>query len=206
MYYAEMMGNFTKVNKTVVSNALKFPSISCSEIYPASRRWCVHMSIAFTKPCPSRTSLSFFQLLSLYLSLHLLLLRENTSFFALTSPCRRYKGHACSRVTPATDHALILGRDHQNGNFQRGKFPLLLPFAPALKEKEMEISQSLAPAPELEKDPIRVRQNRSCWQTLFVRIRFLEAMSPCFNSPRFSIVFQVSFHSFKPNRLSCLQA
>ena len=49
-------------------------------------------------------------------------------------------------------------------------------------------------------------QNRSCWQTFFVRIRFLEAMSPCFNSPRFSIVFQVSFHSFKRNRLSCLQA
>jgi hypothetical protein len=114
---------------------------------PASRRWCLQMSIH-----NHNHNHNSFQLLSFLLSLYLLLLTANTTFSTLTSPCRGYKGHTCSRVTPATDHALIpLCADYQKGNFQRGKFPLLLPFAPAFKEEEIEISQSLAPSPGTRK-------------------------------------------------------
>jgi len=160
----------------VHSNFLQANAVSGGE-------WCVQMSIHNHNHNP-------FQLLSFLLSLYLLLLTTNTSFFALTSVCRGYKGHThVHALHPPLTTRSFLCADYQKGNFQRGKFPLLLPFAPAFKKEEMEISQSLAPALELESDPIRVWQNRSCWQTLFVRIRFLDAMSPCFNSPRFSIVF-----------------
>lgn len=110
-------------------------------------------------------------------------------------------------VTRATGHALILGPGLPEGKFSAREISSLVPLRTCRQRRGNGNKSITRPSPGTRKRP-----NPGCGRIdhpgkpSVAEFRFLDAMSPCFNSPRFSIVFQGSFHLFKRNRLSCLQA